>query len=242
MQCTDVKLSFTVSEKSDSAVPVIIVSAGKSSRMGGANKQLLPICGVPVIARTLTVFENSPFISRIVLVARDEDITEMQIIAQKYGIEKLTDIVAGGKERRDSVKNGLERLTDDEKKVLIQDGARPFGDDAMISAAVLALESFDASVCAVKVIDTVKRADDNGTVMGTVDREGLYSVQTPQGVDVDKYREAMLRFADENVTDDASLMEKAGYSVKIVEGSRKNIKITTPDDVEFAEIIIRGQQ
>ena len=241
MQITEPKLSYTITEKADCAVPVIIVSAGSSTRMGGLNKQFLQICGVPVIARTLRVFEKSPFISRIILVAREDNIPDMQLIADKYGIEKLTDIVAGGNQRRDSVMCGLKILGADEKKVLIHDGARPFADDVLIGNAVAALENSDASVCAVKIIDTIKRADDNKNVVATVDRENLYSVQTPQGVDVPKYLEAISRFPDDTVTDDASLMEKAGYSVKIVDGNRRNIKITTPDDINFAEIIVKGE-
>ncbi len=241
MQKTKSTFIYTVSQQEESALPVIIVSAGSSSRMGGLNKQFLQICGVPVIARTLRVFEKSPFISRIILVAREQDIPDMQLIARKYGIEKLTDIVAGGNQRRDSVVCGLKRLDADEDRVLIHDGARPFADDVIIAHAASALEKNDASVCAVKIIDTIKRADENKIVTATVDRENLYSVQTPQGVNVPKYLEAISRFPDDVVTDDASLMEHAGYTVKVVDGNRKNIKITTPDDISFAEIIVRGE-
>lgn len=240
MKITETKIKYTVCEQSGNGIPVIIVSAGSSSRMGGINKQFLPLCGVPVIARTLSAFEGSPCISRIILVCRESDINEMQLIAEKYGIEKLSDIVAGGADRSASVFCGIERLTADEKKVLIHDGARPFADNRIIADAVAALETFDASLPAVKVIDTVKRAADDGTVTETVPRDGLYCAQTPQGVDVAKYREAAARFAGDTVTDDASIMEKAGYSVRIVEGDRKNIKITTPNDAIFAEMIIRG--
>lgn len=240
MQKTELKLSFSVQDEAAGGIPIIVVSAGSSSRMGGINKQFVPLCGVPVIARTLSVFENSPHISRIILVCKNDDILKMQSIAQDYGISKLTDIVEGGTVRRESVIHGIERLAKDEKKVLIHDGARPFADAAMIEQAVLALENNDACICAVRIIDTVKRADNDGFVSVTVDRENLYSVQTPQGVDVEKYLGAVKDFPDDNVTDDASLMEKAGYRVQIVQGNRKNIKITTPEDIEFAEIILRG--
>ncbi len=240
MQNVSPKLSFSVCEENSGGIPVIIVSAGSSSRMGGINKQFIPICSVPVIARTLSAFEKSDRISRIILVCRQEDVVDMQIIAQQYNITKLTDIVNGGDERRDSVLNGFKMLTAEEKKVLIHDGARPFVDNAVIEDAVGALETDDACICAVKIIDTVKRSDDNGYVAETVSRDLLYSVQTPQGVDVDKYLNAIKMFPRDSVTDDASLMEKAGYRVRIVDGNRKNIKITTPDDIEFAEIIVRG--
>lgn len=242
MQKTESRLQFTVCEENDGALPVIIVAAGSSSRMGGVNKQFIPLCSVPLIARTLTAFERSPFISRIILVCREDNISDMQLLAEEYGISKLSDIVSGGKERRDSVLKGIERLAEDEQKVLIQDGARPFADDIMIGHAVSALETHDACVCAVKIIDTVKRADASECVEETVDREGLYLVQTPQGVDVPKYREAIKQFPDDTVTDDATLMEKAGHKVKIVSGNRRNIKVTTPDDIAFAEIIIRGYE
>lgn len=235
------KLEYEICENNGSAIPAIIVSAGSSQRMNGVNKQLLEIVGVPVIARTLGVFEGCKAVSRIILVARKEDILSMQCIAEKYGISKLTDIVEGGSDRNESVKKGMAMLAPDEKKVLIHDGARPLVCAKMVEQVVNGLENFDAVVPAVKINDTVKLADDDLTVKKTVDRTGLYAAQTPQGVWVDKYIDAQKKLGEASVTDDACVMEAAGYKVKITDGDRKNIKITCMNDVEFALILLKGE-
>ena len=189
MEITSPKLEFTVCQSNDCAVPVIIVAAGTSSRMNGADKQFLEIAGMPVIARTLLNFERSSYISRIILVTREESVNKMQLIADKYFISKLTDIVEGGDTRGQSVFKGISRLKSSENKVLISDGARPFVTDRMIADCVNALKEHDGCLCAVKVSDTVKDVQ-NGIVKGTLDRSNLYLAQTPQGITVSLYKKA----------------------------------------------------
>jgi 2-C-methyl-D-erythritol 4-phosphate cytidylyltransferase len=235
MEKTELKLQYEISEKSESGIPVIIVAAGASSRMKGTNKQLTLLGGIPVIIRTLMVFENSKDISNIILVVRDEDLFEIQMLTQKYMITKLSDIVCGGKTRQESVLKGFSRLKESDNAVLIHDGARPLVDSKIISSVVLALENCDAVTCAVKVKDTIKEIDQNGKVIKTLARENLVSVQTPQGVNVAKYLEAVKNVDVANFTDDTSIMEAAGHNVFVVEGSYKNIKITTKEDVNMAE-------
>ncbi len=235
MEITAPKILFSKAETESSGLPVIIVAAGSSSRMGGVNKQLLELGGVPVIIRTLLAFERSPHISRIILVTRQEDLLSVQRLCEEYPLGKLTDITVGGSDRHASVLCGMARLREDETKVLIHDGARPLVDNRVIGNVTAGLQNHAAVICGVAVRDTVKRVDASGLVNETVDREGLYLVQTPQGVDVPLYRAACEQVRDAHLlTDDAALMESAGHTVQMVPGSYRNIKITTPEDVERA--------
>ncbi len=239
----DFKLDFErVEEGANSGIPVIIVAAGSSSRMKGINKQLALVAGIPVIARTMLSFENSPLVSKIILVTKKELIADMQIIADKYMIGKLECIVEGGEDRHASVIKGIEALDENDKKALIHDGARPFVDNRIITDCINALKEADGCLCGIKINDTVKKVDENGVVCETVDRSFLYGAQTPQGVDVEIYKNASEKLSGENFTDDASVLEKAGYTVKMVEGSNRNIKITCKEDLVLAEsLIIKGE-
>ena len=242
MNKTQTKLQYDICQKSDKAIPAIIVAAGASTRMNGINKQFLPILGVPVIARTLMTFEACQDVSKIIVVTSPESVIDVQLVCEKYMISKLCDIVQGGANRHESVMNGISRLDVNDSKVLIHDGARPFVDVGIISEVVNSLDNFDAALCVSKINDTVKMVSKDGMVLSTVDRSMLYAAQTPQGVDVVKYKNACN--STENVglfTDDVSIMEKAGYSVKAIIGSSNNIKITTPDDVAIAESLVKGE-
>lgn len=238
---TDFKVEYT-SESATRRYPVIIVAAGSSNRMQGINKQFLEIDCVPVIVRTMSAFEDSPLISRIILVTKEEYIADIERLADNYSITKLTDVVSGGADRFSSVLNGFKCLNNDEEKVLIHDGARPFVDCVVIGNVCAALPNFDSAICAVPIKDTVKVVDSNGIVKDTPARSELYSAQTPQGVDVSLYIKAAETIENKSlITDDASVMELAGHSVKIVMGDYKNIKITTPEDIILAEAILRGE-
>lgn len=241
MNNTEVKLQYDICEINSDAIPVIVVAAGSSTRMQGLNKQFMPILGVPVIARTLMAFENCLDISKIIIVAASDHILDMQLICEKYAFVKVCDIVVGGNNRHQSVMNGINRLDTSDTKILIHDGARPFIENVTISEVANALKNFDAALCVSKINDTVKSIDDNGIVQSTVDRSTLYAAQTPQGVDVKKYIVACNTLSEvESYTDDASIMEAAGYTVKAVIGNGKNIKITTPDDIAIAEALVKG--
>ncbi len=234
MEKTELKLEYEVCEQ-QKGLPVIVVAAGASSRMKGSNKQLMLLGGIPVLMRTLLAFENSENISNIILVVRDEDLFQVQMLAQKYAINKITDIVCGGATRQESVLKGFARLNDTDKNVLIHDGARPFVDEKIIDCVCGALESHLAVTCGVKVKDTIKEIDQNGKFSKTLNRENLISVQTPQGVNVSEYLKATENVNVKDFTDDTSIMEAAGYEVFVVEGSYKNIKITTKEDIACAE-------
>ncbi len=243
MNSTELKLEYNVCEKPQHGIPVIIVAAGVSSRMRGIDKQFMSLVGIPTVARTLIAFENSPAISKIIVVTAAGSIPYMQLVCDKYMITKLTDIVGGGSTRHESVMRGIKRLDSADKKVLIHDGARPFVDNKIICDVAQSLETYDAALCVCKINDTVKSVNENGEVIATVDRTTLYGAQTPQGVLVEKYLCACERLENtESFTDDASIMEAAGFTVKAVEGSSRNIKITTPDDILIAEAIIKGDK
>lgn len=234
---TKLKFDYEITEEKN-GIPVIIVAAGTSSRMG-RNKLYIEISGIPVIARTLLNFERSDSISRIIIVTRSEEIINLQLICEKYGISKLSDITEGGKTRQESVLCGLERLSGDEERVLIHDGARPLTSQRVIYDVADKLNTASAVTCAVKVKDTVKEIDSDGKVIKTLKRESLVAVQTPQGVRIKDYFDAVSKVSDISVfTDDTSIMESAGYDVYITEGDYTNIKVTTPEDISAAESYI----
>lgn len=236
MNKTELKLEFEVVNTENNGLPVIIVAAGSSTRMSGINKQFLTLKGIPVIVRTLLAFEKSKYTSRIILVAREEDIFSLQLLAEEYSVSKLTDIVKGGENRQQSVLNGFARLHDSETSVLIQDGARPFATEEIIGNVVDELQSFSAVTCGVKVKDTIKRITSDGIAEKTLNRDELFAVQTPQGVNIAEYKKAVAVIPDLSLfTDDTSIMEAAGHRVKCVEGSYSNLKITTPEDIAVAE-------
>lgn len=235
MNKTELKLEYKITQKDNKGISVIVVAAGSSTRMNGTNKQLAMLGGIPVIVRTLLAFENSADISNIILVVKDSDLFEIQCLTQRYMITKLTDIVCGGKSRQESVLKGFSRLKSDDTKVLIHDGARPFVNEKIIKSVVSGLDKFSAVTCAVKVKDTIKQIDGNGKVVKTLARDSLVSVQTPQGVRVAQYLKAIENLDVSTFTDDTSIMEYSGNQVLTVEGSYKNIKITTKEDLKLAE-------
>ena len=229
-------LSYNVVETEKEGAAVIVVAAGNATRMGGINKQLLKIGGMPVIARTLLFFEQSEQIKNIILVVRKSDVYAMQLLAEEYNLSKLSDIVEGGESRQESVRNGLARLPLDEKCVLIHDGARPLVDNATLCRVLEGLKTYKAVTCGVWVKDTIKRVKENGEIAETLNRSELFAVQTPQGVWVEEYKSALEQTGDISAfTDDVSIMESAGYTALGVEGSYKNIKITTKEDIALAQ-------
>jgi len=214
-------------------VPVVVVAAGSSTRMGGIDKQFAKINGTPVLAHTLLAFERSDVISKIVVVTSKEMVSKVQNLADEYLISKITDVVVGADTRFGSVLCGLEKIKN-EKYALIHDGARPLIPEKVIRCVCEELPHADGVVCTVPVNDTIKIIAENG-VISTLERDRLLSAQTPQGVDVEKYFDAVSKNKFEAFTDDASVLELAGYKVISVQGDYKNIKITRPEDLELAQ-------
>lgn len=229
-----------------SLVVSIVLAAGSGTRMKTSQKkQYLPLGGRPILARTLQVFEHSEIIDQVVLVvnAEDVDIVKRQIV-QPFGCKKVKSIVAGGRERQDSVYRGLQALPANSRMVVVHDGARPLLTLDVLENVVKAGMEYQAAVAAVPVKDTIKMADCRGFVTETPDRTRLWTVQTPQvftkELIVSSYQKAM----EDNFrgTDDASLVERMGYPVKLVEGSYENIKITTPEDLLLAEALLKERE
>jgi 2-C-methyl-D-erythritol 4-phosphate cytidylyltransferase len=222
-------------------VIAIVPSAGKGERMG-QKKEFLLLGGKPILAHTLSPLENHSQISEIILVVDEKSIERCKKeVVEKYGFKKVKEIVVGGKERQDSVYNGLKKVTKDCDIVLIQDGARPFLTEDLITRSIEEIEKHKAAVVAVSCIDTIKFAHkEKDMAIETLDREYLWMAQTPQAFKYQIILEAYRKAEQENFrgTDDASLVERMNQSVKIVRGSYDNIKITTPEDLILAEAIL----
>jgi 2-C-methyl-D-erythritol 4-phosphate cytidylyltransferase len=221
----------------------IVPAAGSSKRMqNNTSKQYLLLDGVPVLARTLKVFERSPSIDEIFLIvpATDIDYARRNIV-DRYGISKVCDILAGGKERQDSVRCGIDALGDDHHIVVIHDGVRPFISEELVHAAILEASKTKAVTVGVPVKDTVKSIDRDGIVVETLNRDLLWLTQTPQAFERDVIKRAYEAAYRDNYygTDDAALVERIGVKVMMIRGSYDNIKITTKDDIMLAEILTR---
>ena len=223
-------------------VAAIIVAAGNSERMGpGVNKQLTPSGGVPVLARTLAVFEQCRWIARVVVVVRAADIVTVAGLIEEFGFDKTEHIVAGGATRQKSVAAGLAAVGDADY-IAVHDGARPLVTPACIGRVVEAALTSHAAAAAVRLKETVKVAGDDGLVISTPDRHNLWTVQTPQVFGAALYREAIRKAAETGAdyTDDCQLIEGIGGRVQLVEGEYANLKITTREDFAFAESILRA--
>lgn len=217
----------------------IIVAAGTGSRMNmDMNKQYVDICGKPVLARTVQVFEDCSRVDEIIVVVNEKDIIYCkQNIVERYGFDKVKVLVSGGETRQESVFRGLQQAGENCGIILIHDGARPFIDIDSINSSIDAAEEFGAACVAVPVKDTIKSADSEDFVNSTLDRRSLWSIQTPQVFKAYIIREAHMKAAGEGFsgTDDAVLVERLGYRLKLVMGSYFNIKITTQEDLVIAE-------
>ena len=224
----------------DSSTAAIILAAGDSKRMGTINKLFYRINGVPVLAHTLMAYQKCPLIREIVVVAKPEDFSKIQGLKQKYGITKLTQMAIGGATRQESAKNGVEKLSDKVKFIAIADGARCLTTPTQITKVCLSAYRQMACCAAHKVTDTVKRATVLNNTTETVSRDNLWQMQTPQVFSSALYKAAMLKAQDENfaATDDATLVEKLGYRVHLIECGIGNIKITTIEDIPFAEAVL----
>lgn len=223
---------------------VVIVAAGTGSRMNmGINKQFIKLEGKEIIAYTIEKFYNNSNIEDIVVVVKeDESEFFKKEILDKYNFKNVK-IAYGGKERQDSVYNGLKLLDEKCDVVLIHDGARPFVSYKIIDKSIEEAKEHKAIVVGVPVKDTIKVIDNDKNIVDTPNRSVLWAVQTPQTFDynilIDAYKDAFKnKFYG---TDDAMLVERIGYKVKMLEGSYNNIKITTQEDLNIGSQILRVQ-
>ncbi len=226
----------------------IIPAAGQGKRMkSDIKKQYIEINGKPILYYTLEVFQKCKLIDGIILVVNKDELTYcQQAFVENFKFSKVINIVEGGKERQNSVYNGLKAVDQLIKNgeistcntVSIHDAARPMVSSNIIESCILEAEKYGAACSAVKVKDTIKVVDDLGFVNKTLDRSTLWSIHTPQTFEFNVIYEAH-RVAEETNflgTDDCSLVEHIGKQVKIVEGDYKNIKVTTPEDIEIVKL------
>lgn len=222
---------------------LIVAAAGQGKRLGaGSNKVFLPLNDKPILAYTLAVAELSPLINEVLVVTRPEDILRCKQVVTRGGYRKVREIIPGGAARQDSIFAGLKAIPATTDWVAVHDGARPFLTLELLERVIMAARVTGAAIAALPVKETVKQSDGQGLVTATLERQHLWSVQTPQVFRYDWLMEAY-RKANINgwrATDDAALVEKTGKPVKIVPGEEANIKITTPGDLVMARAILAG--
>ncbi|MFH0809586.1 MAG: 2-C-methyl-D-erythritol 4-phosphate cytidylyltransferase [Pseudomonadota bacterium] len=222
-------------------VAAIIAAAGFGKRMGRP-KQWLPLAGRPLLSWTLAAFERCPRVTLVVLVVPGEDLDRARTeVVEPGGFSKVRYIVAGGGERQDSVGNGLRALAAERPDiVMVHDGARPLVDNDVLERAVAAALEHGAALTAVPARDTLKRVGEGGVVLGTLNRDEVWQAQTPQTFRYGLLEEAFALAAREGVrvTDEAGLVERLGRRVRVVMGSTRNFKVTTPEDMDLAEKLL----
>jgi 2-C-methyl-D-erythritol 4-phosphate cytidylyltransferase len=224
-------------------VSAIVVAAGKGTRMQGSlRKQYLLLGHRPIVGHTLLAIRSCALIHKVILVvpAGDLDFCHQKIIAP-LKLKGRVQLVAGGKERQNSVFNGLQFVDDKESLVVIHDGVRPFITADQLARCINEARHMGACILGMPAFETVKRADKSGTVAETLDRTSLWLAQTPQVFDYKIINEAhrLAKKQGFRASDDAVLVERLGYTVKIIRGTPRNIKITTREDLRLGEAIMR---
>lgn len=220
----------------------IITAAGQSKRMGKTDKQMISLSGYPVLVYSVNTFEESLHVDKFIITASPERVKEYEdLLTITYPFTKLHKVIAGGKERQDSVWFGLQALKKlSPEIVVIHDGARPFVSEELLEKAVRTARQEGSAVIGYPVTDTVKQIAKDGFVEKTVSRDNLWVVQTPQVFQFSLIYKAYEQAIADNFygTDDSSLVERMGCFVKLVLGSKTNIKITVAEDLQMAEAII----
>ncbi len=224
------------------SVVAVVPAAGLGTRMGGSTrKQYKTLGGLPLLAFSLQVLQRTESIREIILSVPQQDLDYCwNEIVKTFGLSKVSEIVAGGARRQDSVRNGLMAISDPPELVLVHDGVRPFLQNDFVEQSITCAADTGAAVVAMPIHDTVKRVNEQRVIQETLNREGLWQIQTPQVFRYDWLLKGHQRAQEEHweVTDDAALIERIGYPVSVVEGSCFNIKITRPDDLIFGEAIL----
>jgi 2-C-methyl-D-erythritol 4-phosphate cytidylyltransferase len=221
----------------------LILGGGSSSRMGGEeNKVFLPIRGIPAIVRAAVPFTG--FCAGAVIVARPDETEKMETVVRRFGLSRFVKkVAAGGETRQASVYSGLLALPEDAEIVLIHDGARALVTEDVIARALWSAVEHGSGVASIAVDDTIKRVDDTGAALNTLDRGSLRAMQTPQAFQTELIQKAHEAARKDGFlgTDDAALLEHAGMKVYVTEGSRRNIKLTTALDLKLATAILEDE-
>ena len=226
-----------------SGVSIVIVAAGRGSRMGQGDKLFMEVAGLPLVGHTWRRFDRFAGTAEIVIVTRGESRSLFENLAKRIAAAKSWCIVEGGAERQDSVWNGVNATDEASAFVAIQDGARPCTPLGSLGQAIDAAREMGAAVLAKRVSDTLKRGDGQAQILGTVDRENLWAVQTPQVFRREVILAALAKVRNEGlaITDDTAACEALGQAVKLIECDRPNPKATTPDDLPFIESLLAAE-
>ena len=222
------------------SVGAIIASAGASSRMGGVDKVLAPLGGAPLIARTVAAFQQSPRVGSVVLMVASQNLVAARELAARLGWSKVAQVCEGGPRRQDTVRLGLEALAGCDW-VVVHDGARPLVSAKLIGDGLAAAAPTGAAVAAIPASETIKRVGEDGRVLETFDRGSLVVAQTPQVFRRDLLERAHREVMDD-VTDDASMVERLGIEVRVFEGDPANLKVTTLADLAVAEALLARRE
>ena len=226
-----------------SGVSIVIVAAGRGSRMGQGDKLFMEVAGLPLVGHTWRRFDRFAGTAEIVIVTRGESRSLFENLAKRIAAAKPWCIVEGGAERQDSVWNGVNATDEASAVVAIQDGARPCTPLGSLGQAIEDAREMGAAVLAKRVSDTLKRGDGQAQILGTVDRENLWAVQTPQVFRREVILAALAKVRNEGlaITDDTAACEALGQAVKLIECDRPNPKATTPDDLPFIESLLAAE-
>ena len=227
-------------------VAAVIVAAGKGIRMQDPlRKQYLPLAGLPILAHTLAVIDDCDLVGHIYLVIPQDDIDfcRENILGRIKPVRKVH-LVAGGARRQESVYNGLQQIDPDCRIVLIHDGVRPFVQHDQLTACINGARKFGACILGVPAYDTLKQINKSGNIVDTIARDAIWLAQTPQAFRYDLIKKAhdQARLDGYQGTDDASLVERLGGAVKIIRGSRRNIKITNQEDLKLARALLEKDE
>ncbi len=222
----------------------LVAAAGSSTRMGGINKLLQPLDGIPVLVRTLTALERAQRVDSIVIATREEDLITVSQLCRTYGITKCKKVIRGGEDREHSVLLAALEAEPDTELLAVQDGARPLVSPALVDRVIEAAQRCGAAAPAVPVKDTVKTVREDGAVEETLERSRLRAVQTPQVFEASLLKAALQAALEEGaaLTDDCSAVERLGKVVYLIEGEETNLKITTPTDLILAEALLAEEE
>ncbi|MBQ8758892.1 MAG: 2-C-methyl-D-erythritol 4-phosphate cytidylyltransferase [Clostridia bacterium] len=228
---------------------VLIAAAGSGQRMGGVYKPLSKVAGEPMLAYSLRAFQNCGFVKQIVVSAPEDRMKEIMQLGRLYEITKLYAVVQGGETRADSVVNAFKAAFNKKENITpflaIHDAARPMITPEMLNKLFFECVRHGSAVCATRLRDAIKKAGNDQFATDILDREGIWQMQTPQAFDTDIYHTALATLGKDNISnahDDAAIVMKAGFKCFLVETGFSNFKVTYPEDLELAELILRSRK
>lgn len=223
----------------------VIVAAGRGERFGANGKIMVPLAGRPMLAWSLDAIEAAGTIRDVVLVVGEHTEAPVRTLVEQGPWSKVGAIVLGGAQRHESVQAGVRALTDDVEVAVIHDAARPLAAPDRFDACARVAAEMGGAILAVPVTDTVKRVGPDGVIVETVDRASLWAAQTPQAFRREQLLEAWERSSHDrsaNATDEAMLFERMGWPVRLISGSRENLKVTLPEDLMIADFLLRSRK